>query len=65
MSYKAICDALKEERMANDHIDAVRAKEEYGDRFDSMFTYRRGGQLLVMNKESAIARQYRTLHKSD
>ena len=51
--------------MANDHIDAVRAKEEYGDRFDSMFTYRRGGQLLVMNKESAIARQYRTLHKSD
>jgi hypothetical protein len=64
MSYKAICNVLKKERMANDHIDAVHAKEEYGDRFDSIFTYRKGGQHLVMNKESAIAKHYHTLQKS-
>ena len=65
MSYKAICKALRAERMANDKIDSARAKAEYGDRFDSAFTYRRGDKLLVMNKESAIARHYRSLHKLD
>jgi hypothetical protein len=65
MSYKAICGALKKECMANDKIDAAHAREEYGDRFDSVFTYRKGSELLVMNKESAIARQYHILHKSD
>jgi hypothetical protein len=65
MSYKAICEEMKKERQAKDKIDAAHAKEEYGDRFESAFTYRRGGELLVMKKESAIAKQYRTLHKSD
>jgi hypothetical protein len=65
MSYKAICEALQRERMANDKIVTEQAKEEYGDRFDSIFTYRRGGQLFVMKKESAIAKHYHSLHKSD
>ena len=65
MSYKAICEKMKKGRMANDEIDAARAKEEYGDRFESTFTYRRGRDHFVMTKVSAIAKQYRTLHKSD
>ena len=51
--------------MANDEIDAAHAKEEYGDRFETTFTYRRGRDHLVMKKVSAIAKQYRTLTKSD
>jgi hypothetical protein len=65
MSYSAICEALQKERMAKDKLDAAHAKEEYGDRFDAAFTYRRGGQLLVMNKAAAIAKHYHILHKSD
>lgn len=64
MSYKAICEKMKKERMANDEIDAAHAKEEYGDRFETTFTYRRGRDHLVMKKVSAIAKQYRTLQKS-
>jgi hypothetical protein len=64
MSYNTICEVLKRDRMANDKIDAAHAREEYGDRFDSVFTYRKGGKLFVMNKESAIANHYHSLHKS-
>jgi hypothetical protein len=65
MSYTAICEALKKVRMAKDKLDAAHAKEVYGDRFASAFTYRKGGQLLVMNKAAAIAKHYHILHKSD
>lgn len=62
MSYTAICEVLKEERMAADRHLAERARDEYGDGFGSVFEYRRGGQHLVKNKQSAIARHYRSLH---
>ena len=65
MTYKAICEKIQKERMARDHTDAICAKEEYGDRFDSVFVYRKGHNLLVMNQEAAIARRYRTLHGLD
>ncbi|KAH9007915.1 hypothetical protein EDB85DRAFT_1884154, partial [Lactarius pseudohatsudake] len=65
MSYTAICEALKEERMAADRRVAEQAKDKYGDGFDAAFEYRRGGDHIVRNKSSAIARRYRSLHVSD
>jgi hypothetical protein len=61
MSYTAICKALKEERMANDHHLAEKARTDFGDRFEELFEYRRGGEHLVRNKDSAVARRYRDL----
>ena len=56
MSYTAICGALKEERIAADHRLAVQARAEFGDSFEEMFEYRRGGEYFVRIKESAIAK---------
>ncbi|KAH9032488.1 hypothetical protein EDB85DRAFT_2145603 [Lactarius pseudohatsudake] len=61
MSYTAICEVLKEERAAANRRLAQQAKDEYGDGFSSVFEYRRGSDHLVKNKQSAIARQYRSL----
>jgi hypothetical protein len=57
MSYTAICKALKEERMANDHHLAAKARTDFGDRFEELFEYRRCGEHLVRNKDSAVARR--------
>jgi len=65
MSYTAICDVLKKERMAADHLLAEQAKAEYGDGFSSVFEYRRGGEHLVRDKQSAIAKHYHSLQASD
>ncbi|KAH9040622.1 hypothetical protein EDB85DRAFT_1886735 [Lactarius pseudohatsudake] len=65
MSYTAICEALKEERMATNHHVAKQAKDKYGDRFGAAFKYWRGSDHIVRNKFSAIARHYHTLHVSD
>lgn len=62
MSYTAICEALKDERMAANHHDSEQARAEWGVKFVPAFRYRRGSKLFVMNKESAIAKHYRTLH---
>ncbi|KAH8997084.1 hypothetical protein EDB86DRAFT_2828856 [Lactarius hatsudake] len=64
MSYTAICEALKEERMAADCCLAEQAKDKYGDGFGAAFGYRRGSEHIVRNKSSAIARHYRSLHVS-
>ncbi|KAH9020930.1 hypothetical protein EDB85DRAFT_2001884 [Lactarius pseudohatsudake] len=64
MSYTAICEALKEERMAADRCLAEQAKDKYGDGFGAAFEYRRGSEHIVRNKSSAIARHYRSLHAS-
>lgn len=50
--------------MAADQLLAEQAKDEYGDEFDSVFEYRRGGEHIVRNKQSAIAKCYRSLHSS-
>ncbi|KAI9456701.1 hypothetical protein BJY52DRAFT_1120951 [Lactarius psammicola] len=65
MSYTAICEALKEERMAADERLAKQAKDKYGDNFSATFEYRRGSEHIVRNKSSAIARHYRSLHVSN
>jgi hypothetical protein len=55
--------ALKEEHMANDHHLAVKARTDFGDRFEELFEYRRGGdsEHLVRNKDLAVARRYHDL----
>ncbi|KAH9026893.1 hypothetical protein EDB84DRAFT_1272925, partial [Lactarius hengduanensis] len=65
MSYTAICEALKEERMAADRRVAEQAKDKYGDGFGAAFEYCRGGEHIVRNKSSAIARHFRSLHVSN
>ncbi|KAH9030283.1 hypothetical protein EDB84DRAFT_1439144 [Lactarius hengduanensis] len=66
MSYTAICEALKEEQHGRRSAAvAKQAKDKYGDRFGAAFEYWRGGDHIVRNKSSAIARHYRSLHVSD
>jgi hypothetical protein len=64
MTYTAICETMQQERIAADRADAKRAKEEYGDRFSTVFEYRRGGKRQVMNKDATIAKHYCSLHSS-
>ena len=47
--YSIICRVLREECMAADQLLAEQAKDEYGDEFDSVFEYRRGGEHVVRN----------------
>jgi hypothetical protein len=63
MSFTAILNQLKEERVAADHQLAEEARERYGNDFELMFKYRRGGTHHVRDKESAIAKHYRDLQK--
>jgi hypothetical protein len=65
MSYTAICEVLKEEHRAANHLFTEQAYGEYGDRFSSVFKYRRGSEHIVRNKESAVAKRYLSLHDSD
>ncbi|KAI9446966.1 hypothetical protein BJY52DRAFT_1127783 [Lactarius psammicola] len=64
MSYTAICEALKEERMATHRRVTEQAKVTYGNDFGPAFIYRRGSEHIVRNKESAIAKRYHTLQAS-
>ncbi|KAF8257363.1 hypothetical protein EI94DRAFT_1818093 [Lactarius quietus] len=64
MAYTTICETMQQERIAANHINTERAKEEYGDQFSAVFEYRRGGERLVMNKEATIAKHYCSLHSS-
>jgi len=53
----------KVECVAADHQLAEEARDKYDDDFDLMFEYRRGGTHHVRDKESAIAKHYRSLQK--
>ncbi|KAH9043623.1 hypothetical protein EDB85DRAFT_1911398 [Lactarius pseudohatsudake] len=64
MSYTAICEALKGERMAAARCLAEQAKDKYSDGFGAAFEYRRGSEHIVRNKSSAIARHYLSLQAS-
>ncbi|KAH9023513.1 hypothetical protein EDB84DRAFT_1564685 [Lactarius hengduanensis] len=48
MSYTAICEALKEERMAADRRVAEQAKDKYGDGFGAAFEYCRGATTVLL-----------------
>jgi len=62
MTYTAITKHLRQERTAADKHLAKRAKEEYGDKFESTFNYRCGHEITVMKSDQKIAERYRMLH---
>jgi len=61
ISYRAISDKLREIRSERDIQDTALAREEHGEEFDSVFTYRKGGKQIVLKKPQDIARRYRLL----
>ncbi|KAJ6448826.1 hypothetical protein C8R45DRAFT_225097 [Mycena sanguinolenta] len=63
MSYTAICTALRKERKGGDAELAAKARQEYGDQFEVIFSYRdtKTGTQKVMSKSSAIAKEYKRL----
>jgi hypothetical protein len=61
LSYTAIVKQLADLRLAEDEKIAAMAKEQYGDEFSSIFTYKKGGRTYVKRKSAHIARQYREL----
>ena len=63
LSYMAIVRRLQEQREAADLVLAEKAWQEYGDRFNDIFSYRgRGSEHVVMSKTSDIAKHYCRLH---
>ncbi|KAG2739599.1 hypothetical protein P692DRAFT_201729417 [Suillus brevipes Sb2] len=61
MTFTAIVAELRRQRK-NDKQDLVaRAHQEYGDTFDSNFSYRKGNDTLIMTDPSAICRRYKQL----
>lgn len=61
MTFTAIVAELRRQRK-NDKQDLVaRAHQEYGDTFDSNFSYRKGNDTFVMSDPSAICRRYKEL----
>lgn len=61
MSFTAIAKQLRDERLADAHVLAERAKAEYGDSFNETFSYRRGSQRFTMTKPAMIAKRFREL----
>ena len=61
MNYTTIINRLKVLRVGGNDRLAEQAKEEYGDRFTSMFVYKKNGQVHVMCKSADIARMYQKL----
>jgi hypothetical protein len=63
MSYTAICGALRNERKKSDQSLADQAMLEYGEDFESKFSYRcsKTNCRVVMTKASSIAKEYKRL----
>jgi len=62
MHYTPISAVLRRQRRIADEAMAAHARAEYGESFPQHFTYRRGNEVHVMTKPSAIAKHYRSLH---
>jgi hypothetical protein len=61
MTFTAITQLLRQQRVTKDYEDAEQAKKDYGASFSEYFTYHRGGETLVMSDPTSIAKCYRTL----
>ncbi|KAF9054403.1 hypothetical protein BJ165DRAFT_1522942 [Panaeolus papilionaceus] len=61
MAFSAMTGHLTEIRAREDAELAHQAQIEYGDRFDSVFSYRKGVRRIVKTRKVEIARQYRKL----
>jgi hypothetical protein len=64
MTFTAISQHLRKQRLAEDKATADKAKAEYGVSFSEFFTYRRGSQMLVMSDPTSIAKHYRALQNA-
>ncbi|KAJ7620189.1 hypothetical protein FB45DRAFT_754815 [Roridomyces roridus] len=66
MSYTAICKSLRKDRQGDDEEMVERIRREYGDSFQTTFTYRcsRTKQEVVMSKARAIIKHYERLKNS-
>ena len=58
MGYKLILRRLAEERKATNERLHQQAKNEFGDDFDTVFSYMKNGQQHVKAKVSDVAKQY-------
>jgi hypothetical protein len=63
LSFTAIAARLTAERVAENGRLAKRARIEYGDSFNSVFSYRKGSSRIVMKDPTSIANKYREFHK--
>jgi hypothetical protein len=61
MSFTAVVAELRKQRKNNNQHIVALAHKEFGELFDSNFSYRKGGDSYVMADASAIARQYQRL----
>ncbi|KAG2029249.1 hypothetical protein BDR03DRAFT_881359 [Suillus americanus] len=65
MKFTKIVDELRRQcDISNDDI-VTHAHEEFGDTFNSLFTYCKGDKVYVMRHKSAIARHYQQLKKHE
>lgn len=63
MKFTRIVDELRRQRnISNDNVVA-HAHEEFGNAFNSLFSYRKGDEVHIMRNKSAISRRYRQLKK--
>lgn len=51
----------RKKRTAIDKEDCEAARREYGDRFNSIFTYRKASETRVLKDPPSIARKYRKM----
>ena len=61
MTYTAIVKKLTANRLRSDAEVAKQAKEEFGNRFNEVFIYRKNGVKHVKTKAADIAKQYRVI----
>lgn len=61
MTFTAIVAELRRQRKNDKQNLVARAHQEFGDTFDSNFSYRKGNETCVMSDPSAICRRYKEL----
>lgn len=63
MNFTMIVNELRKQRNISKDNIVMRAHKEFGNSFNSLFSYRKGDKVHVMRDKSAIARRYRQLTK--
>jgi hypothetical protein len=58
LTYTLILERLAKERTARYKQLSMDARMEYGDRFNNIFSYTKGGQCMVKSRTCDIAKQY-------
>jgi len=61
MSFTAVVAKLRHQRRISKQATVACVREEYGDAFDTFFSYRKGNSVHVMSDPSAITRRYQQL----